>query len=245
MRGGAGASLDSWVTWALAAGGPLVSYLIYRRQRGRKQLEFVVLRSGTILPGGIGTRLSVSYNEIPVPEPAIITIRLVNTGDKAITLSDFHTPLAVVLREAAVVAASVAATRPVDLEPQLDESGGKVSISPLLLNPADLIELELLTSRAPSSVTVEGRIADVTVKRRASLPYPPGSGPEGEMLGFDRFMWYGAPIILFLVLLAAINSMHASGLAKAAGTVGVAFLFLVAYPMQTKRLVRRRRIWRP
>lgn len=171
---------------------------------------------------------------------------MVSAGDKGIPGSAFEGPLIVSLHGAkAIVSASVSAVRPEGLPVKVRIDGNRAYIDPLLLNPGDFIEVQALAAGQPRRVNVEARIADVAPKRRESLPYPPGSGPEGQMTGFDKFMWSVPEFLIAVMLSISIGVSEMSVVAKAGWFLTVAVVFLVIYPMQVNRLVKRRRNWRP
>ena len=167
-------------------------------------------------------------------------------GDAAIRPEDFESDLKVTLEGAReVVSASWTANRPTDLDPTLEVQGVEVLVSPHVFNPGDMLELQVISSGPPRTVGVTGRVADLTIKKRVSLPYPPGSGSEGEMLGFDQFVWFifVPGFIVGLGLLAAFQD-GITGTQQAVIAIATSLL-LLAYLVQTRYLVRRRRRWRP
>ena len=238
----------SWVGVLVGAAALVIAYLTYRSQRGKTRLEFVVVSSARVVPETISAKLQVTYNDAAVPDASVAIIRLVNTGDKAILAEDFSTDLTVRLDGAhEVVSASATKTRPVDLNPKLRLDANRVLMTPLLINPGDMIELQLLASGLASRITIEGRVANVRRVSQRSLPYDPGSGPEGEMLGFDKFMWFVlSPLLIFVPGIALIlTAKTITPFARASAILGLLLLSFVIYPMQVTYLVRRRRLWRP
>ena len=236
----------SWIGVLIGIASIVVTYVAYRSQRNRKQLEFVVVGNQRILTSRVADVLDVSFNGRKVEDPSIVILRIVSTGDRAIPAADFHRPLAVTLRGVHhIVTASVAAVRPRDLDVTLIMEANRVVFTPTLINPEDFLELQILASGRATDVALEGRIADVTPKRRRQLPYPPGSGPEGEMLGFDRFVWILMPVVFFGPFLSLAWVGDFSVIARGGILFGAAILAFVAYPLRVRALVRRRRIWRP
>jgi hypothetical protein len=220
------ANVLSWVGVLVGAAALIVAYFTYRSQRGKTRLEFVVVSNARVVPATISTKLEVTYNDSAVPDASVAIIRLVNTGDKAIVAEDFSTDLIVRLDGAEeVVSASSTQTRPVDLDPELNVRGNRVLITPLLINPGDMMELQMLASGLASLITIEGRIANVGEIPQRSLPYPPGSGPEGEMLGFDKFFWFVLPIGIFISAIFLILEAKMAPFAKASSILGSLLLF--------------------
>ena len=241
------ADFTTWVSSLVGVATLVLAYLAYRSQRGKTRLEFVVVNTSVAaIPASAS--LAVTYNGKIIPAAAVTVIRLVNTGDKAIRAEDFTSDLVMILDNVnEVVDVTVTKTRPMDLEPQLNINGVAVAVAPLLINPGDMIELQLLTSGLASSVGVEGRIANLSrISQRKGLPYPPGSGPEGEMLGFDKFVWFVfAPIGVGGLIIVSIIFAKFALSTKLITLFVVAVLVFVLYPLQVKYLVERRRMWRP
>lgn len=65
------------------------------------------------------------------------------------------------------------------------------------------------------------------------------------MTGFDKFMWIVPEALVAACLLAVIVVAELSATARVAWVVVVAVVFGIIYPLQVRRLVRRRRNWRP
>ena len=112
-----------------------------------KRLEYVVVYKQRILSSMLvpsrrfAGELEVVLNGETVDDPVIVSVRMVNTGDRAILSTDFHEPLAVqLLGSQRIVSATVTSSRPSDLKPQLsvDDDQSRVVISPTLINPGDL-----------------------------------------------------------------------------------------------------------
>jgi hypothetical protein len=232
-----------WIGVIIAAATLLVTYLSLR---DRRRLEFAVVSTTDVVPAEAPAGLQVVLDNKPVIDAAIARIRLVNTGHEAILAADFHSVLTITFPSAnSIATASATNTRPPNLNPHISLGANQIHISPLLINPGDMIEIQALTQGPATNISVEGRIANVPhIIRRRELPYPPGSGVEGEMLGFDRFMWFVVPPSL-LAGLGVLGVIQSDTLARQIG-FGVGFAILLAlYFVVVRRLVRRRRLWRP
>lgn len=242
---GAVSDLATWTGVVVAVVAAVLAWLTYRSQRGKKGLEYLIVSSQRLVSPRAAADLTVSFDGRPVDEPSLTVLRVVSTGDKGISSDSFESPLIVLLRGATkVVSASVSATRPNSLPIALRADGIRVVIEPLLLNPRDFIEVQALTDGHPDAVIVEARIADVTPRRRSQLPYPPGSGPEGQMLGMDKFMWTVPEAIIAAVVVFAVVASDLSTVATVAWTLTVLIVAGGIYPLWVRRLVKRRRAWR-
>lgn len=144
-----------------------------------------------------------------------------------------------------IVSASWTATRPADLQPSTEVEGNSVRVERKLINPGDMLELQVVSQGLPTSVSVAGRVTSLVIDERKALPYPPGSGREGEMLAFDRFMWFAfipAGIVGAGIALAAGENLTPTSRWPIAGAT---VFVLGVYLRHTKFLVERRRLWRP
>jgi hypothetical protein len=230
----------------LTAGTLVVALLAYSAQRSKKRIEYLVTANTELLPRQLPEQVQVTLNGNAIADPALAIMRICNTGTIDVIPEDFETHLKIELRGVEEsVAASCAASRPTDLQPKLRFDGASVHIEPMLINTGDLMELHFLTAGEVEAFNIEGRIAGVKFSQRARLPYPPGSGPEGEMLGFDRFMWFvfTPAIIVVPGLLVAMNSSNDPA-ARILGAVSAVLLTFVLYPLQLRYLVNRRALWK-
>lgn len=238
--------LAAWIGVVVAIIAVAVAWLTYRDQSSKKGLEYLVLSSRPLVSSRVASELTVSFGGRPVVEPSFTVLRLVSTGDKGIPAGSFEGPLAVNLKGAKeIVSGSVSARRPDDLPVSLQATGDRLFIEPLLLNPGDFIEVQALSDGQPEAVVVEARIADVTPRRRSQLPYPPGSGPEGQMIAMDKFMWIVPEPLAAAIAVYAVASSGLSTVAKTAWITTAVVAAGVVYPLVVRRLVKRRRAWRP
>ena len=236
----------TWIGVGLALVGLSVAILAYRNRQPKTRLEYFIATNSTVLPDDLPESFYLAHGDTKILNPAITIIRIVNTGDKAIPSSSFETDLQIRLRGVSeVVSANCVARRPADLQPTLEVRGDMALLKPLLINAGDMLEVQLLSAGQASNVEISGRISDLSIARRATLPYPPGSGPNGEFAGpVDYFMWFFVlpAFVLGIGALIATNPHNSpAGRAVAAGVVLV--LTLVIYPLQVRHLLRRRLLW--
>jgi hypothetical protein len=238
--------IGTWTAVVVGVAAALIAWLTYRSQRGRKGLEYLVLSTQRLVDPRVAEDLDVHFDGRPVDDPSLTVLRMVSTGERGIASETFESPLRITLEGASkVVHASVSAVRPSDLPVVLTTDSNRVSIEPLLLNPGDFIEILALADGQPTHVALDARIADVTPRRRNSLPYPPGSGPEGQMIAQDKFAWVVPELALAAGAYFAIARSDRGTIATIAWVVTVTLVFFVIYPMQLRRLVKRRSAWRP
>ena len=236
----------AWIAAAVSLVLLGVAWLTYRSQRNRTALEYFVVINRDLLPGTVASQLQVTHRGKVLSAPSMTVVRIVNTGDRGIPPDSFTDDLCVLLEGVDEIASATwTAARPPQLQPTVEIDGDRVRIKPTLINPEDMLELQVVCDGRASQISLAGRIVDLKVKLRTKLPYPPGSGTEGEMLGFDRFMWYvlgPATVVGVGVWIAIGMSTDAARVLTLAATSIIAGLL---YPMHVRHLVRRRRIWRP
>jgi hypothetical protein len=237
--------LAAWLGVAIAILSLVVAYIAYKAQRAKLSLEYIVLSNYRILPKPEPSNLQVIHNHTVVPDAHLTVIRLVNTGDKAFTPSDFHSSLNIKLDGVRkVMAADVTFTRPANLRVALTVTDDAVSIAPTLINPGDLVQIQFITS-STASISIDGRVANLSeVKQRMELPYPPGTGPEGEIVSFEKVIWYAiAPAIIAstVSLIAFTSSFTLAAKISLAASISIALVAI--YLMQVNFLVKRRRRW--
>jgi len=233
--------VTTWVNILIGVFAVIVPVMIARRERRTKQLTCVKVSSSRIIPDAVADRWSVVADGAPVPGASTTAVRVVVTGTQAIVPSDFSTPLGIELKAVeSIVAATVTRRRPADLAIQTTIEGPCVSVEPVLLNAGDMFEAQMLTTSVVTDVVLRGRVADTEFLNRRSLPYPPGSGPEGELLGFDRVMWYVMPVVLGGLVSWLVLAGDSARVSKAVAVIGIAGLVFVANPLLVRALDRRR-----
>jgi hypothetical protein len=227
--------------------GIYLTYLTWRDRRGRAQLQYVVTTKSRLVPQGWAESLQVVHDGGAVEDPGLVITRIVHAGDRAIEADDFETDLTMKLTGAGQIASvNQTGQRPADLAPELAVDGDTVRLRPTLINPGDMIELQVLCSGLPERIELGGRASEVTFKQLPRLPYPPGGGPEGELLPFDKFMVWVLPVGLALGTALAFALNEASSTAtRIAVPAGALLVGLVIYPWRQHWLIKRRAMWKP
>jgi hypothetical protein len=231
----------------LSCVGVYLAAITYRDRRGRAQLHYVVTTITRLVPEGWAGSLQLVHNGQAVGDPWLVITRIVNVGDKSIRAEEFETPLSLKF-DGSLGVASVNQTgqRPNDLKPVLQRNGDAVIVKPTLLNPGDMIELQVLTTGMPKRVNLAGRLSEVEFRELPRLPYPPGGGPEGEMLGLDVFMAFILPAVASLTLAIAIALSSTNSVAVRIAVPSVAILAgCVVWPWREKYLIKRRAMFKP
>lgn len=238
--------LATWLGVVVAMAGLVVAYATYRSGRNRLKLDYVLQALMPLASPAVTGSVQLLVDGIVTSDPALTVLRIANTGDRAIPATSIEAAIGFrLLGVRSIARAEFTASRPFDLRPIIVVEDDTITLEARLLNPGDLLVLQVLSSGAPSEIMPVGRVEDLHKITRVSLPYPPGSGSEGEMRRFDQFMWFGfMPVVILLLIVGVPLLFRAEGWAlvawAAAGASGV-----FAHLANTRRLIRRRRLWRP
>ena len=239
--------VPSWIAAAVGLLALVLTWFVYRSQRNRTQIEYFVAFNRDLLPDRVPSGVQVTHEGKVLAAPSVSVVRIVNTGDRAIPPDSFTDDLCVEFEGVSEIASATwTATRPPQLQPAIEVDGDRVRIKPTLINPEDMLELQAVCDGRASQISLAGRVVALKVKQRAQLPYPPGSGAEGEMLGFDRFMWFFfTPAFGVAVGLWIAFSQDLTATARVLTLLATAVIVGILYPLYVRHLVRRRRVWRP
>ncbi|GHF17061.1 hypothetical protein GCM10011600_17270 [Pseudolysinimonas yzui] len=82
-------TIVGWTVTALIAVAAIVVTVIVTRQFGNRRAVLTWFMEATPLMPKVASHLEVSYRDIPVPEPVLLTVVLVNSGPRDIASSMF------------------------------------------------------------------------------------------------------------------------------------------------------------
>jgi len=184
----------------------IFGYLQWKDRRPRAQLQYAVVTKSELIPKR-WSALELVHDGEPVEDPALIILRIVHAGDKAIEEGDFQTNLRLTLVGSGPIASvNQTGQRPADFAPELSIDNNEFILQRTLINPGDMIELQVLVSGLPQRVELAGRASDVTFKRLLRVPVGLGSAPGG---GFARGDWvlYGLIFPAMAVGLAVLTAL--------------------------------------
>lgn len=107
-----------------------------------------------------GLRILYNGNVLQEPFSSIIAVR--NSGAKPLQASDFDGPIRItVAKPAKLLRFQMVRREPQSLEPEVFTNERMLTIEPMLLNPGDLMSLEILTTGGKPQFASRGRIAGV------------------------------------------------------------------------------------
>jgi hypothetical protein len=155
--------------------------------------------------------LRISYNGKDLREPFSSIIAVGNSGAKPIHASDFEGPIKItVAKPAKLLRSQMVRREPQSLEPVVFTNEQMLTIEPMLLNPGDLLTLEILTTGGKPQFASRGRIAGVPdVKIEESR--------RENSLGFTLFrIRLDSPLGWLLLLYASFGAAFTCGAAETA-----------------------------
>lgn len=156
---------------------PLVAIWVSWKQIQRKALSYEVISSSNILdiPNDFKDKLEIYYEAKPIQQLYLIIIKIINTGNTPITLSDYHKPISIGFgNKAEVLSFEVLKQTPSNLgavikniQPSSVEY--QVLVEPMLLNVNDSFTIKTLITKF-KSINFDVRIAGVkSIREMMSL----------------------------------------------------------------------------
>src|SRR2546425_8100170 len=147
-----------------AIGGVLVLVLLARFGRRRKELSFEILSTILALTprDELEGRLKITFEGRTIKDVWLVVVQLFNSGNEAILATDFVQPLSIDPTRGVVLSAEVIETIPTDLNAQTAIEAVGAKLTPLLLNPGDVITLRLVITEYHAPVLFTGRIIGVS-----------------------------------------------------------------------------------
>lgn len=179
-----------------------------------------------------------------MPEPALSVVRFVNTGNVAIEPSDFFAPLAVVFGgPVQAMYAWRTHARPSDLAVEITEEDDRAVIAPLLINPGDMFEVQILTSRLPTDIRIEGRVSELANIRKSELPLPPAGSTRREPTRWVRVLegLQPAAVMALVSPLAFVERLPLS--TRISALTSAAIVLFLVLPLYARATRRRRSAW--
>lgn len=169
-------------------------------QRQKKALSYEVLSVTPLLniSEKAESKLQVFYEGKIVLQPHLAVLKIQNSGNTSIIEADYAEPVEISFDQGLqLVAAEVINVDPVNLKPSIDVSNNKITLSPLLLNKGDCLEIKAITDKPFKVINVTGRIIGVkritefaSMKRRYQYFTALGIGVmiTGLILGAQNFI---------------------------------------------------------
>ncbi len=143
----------------------VVPIWLWQADLSSKALTLTIQSVVEIQPQGVGPLegIQMFIDEKLLSTPSVSVLELSNTGSRPIVAADFEGPLKITVASPSEIRkvrfGSFRSTT--SLEPKINLIEGVVFIQPLLLNPSDVIRLNLVTANARPEYSIHGRIAGV------------------------------------------------------------------------------------
>lgn len=149
---------------AIAAAAIVVRLLVLWWQRRPKKLSAVYHQARVVsVAHGVSDQVRVMFHDQTVEDVSLIDLQIKNTGKAPIEARDFAAPLRIDFGEQAMVLTTdvVSATPPeLAAAAEVAMSNGSIVVSPLLMNPGDVLKVKCLVSRS-TIFTATARISGV------------------------------------------------------------------------------------
>ncbi|MDP9316494.1 MAG: hypothetical protein M3R24_37520 [Chloroflexota bacterium] len=133
----------------------------------RKGVEYQIQSNEPLLgveqTAEVAPELELLLDGIRVRRPRLVVLRIKNVGSLPITTDDYEQPLAFQFDSlSTVLHAGVVSSQPPGLRPPISVIDNKVVIQPMLLNPKDAFQLQVLADGKYIKINAEGRIVGLS-----------------------------------------------------------------------------------
>lgn len=142
----------------------IVALIVFLLQRRRKNLGYQILVDVQLIHRSkvLGDKLRIMYDDQEVKSVRLQQIRFIANGSKAISASDFERDIRIAYPEDAILLdVFLGQNKPSELNIIADVESHSIRIKPLLLNPGDRFQIQILTTSLTTPI-IEGRIKDVS-----------------------------------------------------------------------------------
>lgn len=191
-----GTAYIAYIGNALAVAGILVAVVFYFLQRVPKTLDYAVLNYAPLLPqeAELGQHVSLSVRGQTMDDPYRMTVRLLNSGGRAIMSQDFPEPIEISWLGAEAVVAYVNDPLRAELVQQPNYARGRsaVSVRPLLLNPHEWVDVNFILTGEAAQVSARGSFADQSRDMRSIAGS--GLGPDAPARAVSKRLAYQVQI---------------------------------------------------
>lgn len=216
-----------FATLAVSIAGILVPvWLTMFGQRG-KALSVHLLSQSSLKPSSqeVIPGLQITVEGVPLENPFLTVLQLINNGSKSITTKDFESPLEIRTNpSSSIIRARVSAKSPDDINAEIEADKESIRVKPTLLNPNDSITIAILSSGEQPQFIPKARIVGIhAVPLRDAMKDAPRPFKKWFLL-FGAFI--GA--VSFITMLGRVSdfSKNQTGVALRRRTAMVITLFL-------------------
>jgi hypothetical protein len=159
--------------------GAGVTYLVFLKQRTRKELSYQVISVAPIasVNKALANRVTIQFDGKPVNDAIQVVLKIRNSGNVAIRRDDYDEPIKFVFAGSEIIGIDILSTEPPDLINSMDKNAfikiGKdwAEIEKYLLNAKQAITFTVLLDGVFKELEVRGRIIDGQIVRYIEKEY--------------------------------------------------------------------------
>jgi hypothetical protein len=144
----------------------VVTVAAFVRGRSGKSIRMRVIGDIPLIRtyGGFGKLVKINLNGISLQNARFFVVQIENDGSEPVRSADVESPLTIHCGPAAsVIGQSIREKHPHDLKVEASIDAGSIRLNLPLLNPGDRFEVSSIVADAKKDITVEGRIAGLTL----------------------------------------------------------------------------------
>lgn len=233
-----GETLD-WLDVGFGAGAIVLAIIFFWRGERGKALEYVILSNRPLVALQSKFPLEVLYNGTKVDHPRLVVWRVANTGSKPIANDDYERDICLTVTGATILSSELTRARPTSLDPLISQAGlGQVHVERRLLNPNDMIEVQMLVDGDPTELRVEARISGISTVSHVRIPQT----SWGEPWRYSKFDYSLLALVTAILAAGAIYMLTQEPGSKILGAI-VLVLLVVGGPYRFWRSARRNRVF--
>ena len=150
--------------FVLTVFGIAVAILIYRLQKGHREIAFgaISVRSLLSVSEELSGRVVVTLDEKPVQDLHLIIVGLKNSGTCSILPSEFDRPAVLSFGDnVEIISWQITKEQPSNLKAVVNLNKNQLEVMPLLLNRGDYITLKVLVSTSKPNISADIRVVNI------------------------------------------------------------------------------------
>jgi hypothetical protein len=212
------------------------------------RVQYIVKPAQTLVNIPAGVEASVSIGGVPVTNAFSLEVRIANSGRTSFTTGDWDSRLAIQLPSTTrILSARQIGASPAKLRVKIHQFDEHLEIDPYLMNPRDLVAIQLVCEGTLRTVAVHARILTLQSVKRRRIPYNPGMGPDGEVQSrIEVIPIFVLPIVSGLFLAYVGFQVQPATLFDHLVFASISFFaFCVLEPLFMRSRIMVSRLWRP
>lgn len=186
---------------AVAVVGAIAPIWLWRADLSSKVFEVEILSTFSVDGGATSLvkGLQVTLDGKKLDRPYITLLKVKNIGAKPIPSGDWESPLKLsISSKVDIVHARLSLTSEQTLMPSIDFSDAEILIRPILLNPGDYFEVQVLTTGGQPEFSAGARIAGIPAIHIRERELQPKYSPLGATIRLV-FGWLSAVLVSLII----------------------------------------------